>query len=318
VKVRSQQAINNKQSKAFTIVELLVVIVVIGILAAISIVSYTGIQNRARATVAQNDLRQAATQLELHNVTTGSYPQNLSDTDENRGVPASNGTTYQYRYNADGTYCLTATNGAQTYSIESTNPTPKQGACAGHGAGGNPAITNLVINPRPSTSYWFASSTSAGQVTFPTVNGTTVARSTKVGTAAYALYSNRTSSVSTAQTGDTYTALFTIRSSVNTTITFQVGYGSGTAVISSLNRSISLTANTPQTIRHTFTIPSGYDGQPIFNKFLWSSASPDQWFEVSNVMWVEGTYNGNYADGDSAGWIWNGSTNGSTSTGPAL
>ena len=40
----------------FTIVELLIVIVVIGILAAITIVAYSGIQSRAQQTKIQNDL----------------------------------------------------------------------------------------------------------------------------------------------------------------------------------------------------------------------------------------------------------------------
>lgn len=41
----------HRRSEAFTIVELLIVIVVIGILAAIVAVSYEGVQDRARATV---------------------------------------------------------------------------------------------------------------------------------------------------------------------------------------------------------------------------------------------------------------------------
>lgn len=45
------------QARGFTIVELLVVIVVIGILAAIAIVSYSGVQNRAYDTSVQSDLR---------------------------------------------------------------------------------------------------------------------------------------------------------------------------------------------------------------------------------------------------------------------
>ncbi|MDN5275377.1 MAG: Fimbrial protein [Candidatus Saccharibacteria bacterium] len=47
-------------SKGFTIVELLIVIVVIGILAAITIVAYNGIQNRAKAGAAQVAVSQAA------------------------------------------------------------------------------------------------------------------------------------------------------------------------------------------------------------------------------------------------------------------
>ncbi|HEY1085663.1 MAG TPA: type II secretion system protein [Candidatus Saccharimonadales bacterium] len=46
-----------KTISGFTIVELLIVIVVIAILAAMSIVAYNGIQNRANDTAVQNDLR---------------------------------------------------------------------------------------------------------------------------------------------------------------------------------------------------------------------------------------------------------------------
>ncbi len=49
-----------KKANAFTIVELLIVIVVIAILAAISIVAYTGIQNRANDTAVQSDIRNLA------------------------------------------------------------------------------------------------------------------------------------------------------------------------------------------------------------------------------------------------------------------
>jgi prepilin-type N-terminal cleavage/methylation domain-containing protein len=46
-----------KKTTGFTIVELLIVIVVIGILAAITVVAYSGVQNRASDTAIQTDLR---------------------------------------------------------------------------------------------------------------------------------------------------------------------------------------------------------------------------------------------------------------------
>lgn len=45
-----------KKQNGFTIVELLIVIVIIGILAAITAVAYNGIQERAKVSRANNDL----------------------------------------------------------------------------------------------------------------------------------------------------------------------------------------------------------------------------------------------------------------------
>ena len=64
----------NRHISGFTIVELLIVIVVIGILAAISIVAYNGIQDRANDTAIKNDLTQMAKKVSLYNAEEGSYP----------------------------------------------------------------------------------------------------------------------------------------------------------------------------------------------------------------------------------------------------
>lgn len=67
------QRFPKESSKGFTIVELLIVIVVIAILATISIVAYTGIQQRARDTQRKNDLAQIAKALQIYYVDSGNH-----------------------------------------------------------------------------------------------------------------------------------------------------------------------------------------------------------------------------------------------------
>lgn len=63
-----------RDSKGFTIVELLIVIVVIGILAALVLNSFRGVQERARDTERRTDINAQASQLELYYQDQGGYP----------------------------------------------------------------------------------------------------------------------------------------------------------------------------------------------------------------------------------------------------
>lgn len=72
----------NKLS-GFTIVELLIVIVVIAILASISIVSYNGIQNRAKASAAAATAKNVVVKAEMANTFKGAYPGVIADFNDN-------------------------------------------------------------------------------------------------------------------------------------------------------------------------------------------------------------------------------------------
>ena len=65
----------NKSRSGFTIVELLIVIVVIGILAAITIVAYNGIQNKANDSAVKSDLASIGKKFEIYKVENGVYPR---------------------------------------------------------------------------------------------------------------------------------------------------------------------------------------------------------------------------------------------------
>lgn len=71
----------------FTIVELIVVIVVIGILAGISVVAYNGIQRRSVATLLQNDLKNSTSVIDIQKARQGVYPTTIpSDVHPSQGV----------------------------------------------------------------------------------------------------------------------------------------------------------------------------------------------------------------------------------------
>lgn len=67
--------------KGFTIVELLVVIVVIGILAAITIVTYNGVQKKARAAIVQSDLSSNIKKIQIDKTRRNSnaFPTSLAE-----------------------------------------------------------------------------------------------------------------------------------------------------------------------------------------------------------------------------------------------
>lgn len=137
-RVLNRKTINEtmfRNSKSgFTIVELLVVIVVIGILAAISIVSYSGITNRAKVASIQSDLASASKQLKVFYVDNGVYPATISTncavsptTTTNLCFKPSMGndfTSTPYSRPTDQSFILTVTNGALVYHItEDSAPT---------------------------------------------------------------------------------------------------------------------------------------------------------------------------------------------------
>lgn len=162
------------KQKGFTIVELLIVIVIIGILAAITIVAYNGIQDRARVSAVNSALSQATKKIMVWRVSNSEqYPSLLSDA----GVNDTDNVSFQYTSDnsvSPGTYCLTATYNTITYYTSSSNSSPQQGVCSGYNllawnktkAGVTPPIPSAVVDTstyRTSTSSMRIGPNSTGQ-----------------------------------------------------------------------------------------------------------------------------------------------------------
>lgn len=103
-----------RNQKGFTIIELLVVIVIIGILVALALPNLFAAQARGRDSDRKNELKNLQQRLETHFNDNGVYPATLAgmspapSTDETQGPRADN-----YTYTPEPAGCTTACDGFQ-------------------------------------------------------------------------------------------------------------------------------------------------------------------------------------------------------------
>ena len=305
---------NYNSSPAFTIVELLIVIVVIAILAAITIVAYNGIQDRARASAASSALSNAVKKIKYWQAEqdTTLAPASLALA----GVSDTESTKYQYNFGqpAAADYCITVTiSGVKSYKTSTSNTDVVLGGCAGHGQGGVAAITNFSTSPH-ATAGWNSQTPSASTRTYVS-NGANDGGSTYQVTtgAAEILRISIPQAVGNVNVGDVIGISFDINAPAAITGQMEVGVN-GTFPKSSVF-SISTGWNR---IYGEVTIPPGSAGNLTLVQFVSiPTVSSGQVWKATRALITKGAHTSAYADGNTGDWIWNGTPPGSvTSTGP--
>lgn len=144
------------KERGFTIVELLIVIVVIGILAAITIVAYNGVQNRARLTNAQSTSQTVIKKSEAYNAENSTYPTTFS------ALTGAATTT---------SYYIAPTAMTQLTTVPSAAPASPSSILfytCGSGAGVKVGYWDYVANTAVSTGTTFTAGTVSGTCTLAT------------------------------------------------------------------------------------------------------------------------------------------------------
>ena len=99
-----------REEDGFSLIELLVVVIVIGILAAIAVPLYVHQRDQAVQASMRSDLRDTAVFMESYYADNATYPTSFSQLSSDLSTSPSTTITVETSGSTPGTYCLTARN----------------------------------------------------------------------------------------------------------------------------------------------------------------------------------------------------------------
>jgi len=301
--------------RGFTIVELLIVIVVIGILAAITIVAFNGVQNKAKAGAAQAAVSQANKKILTYAAENADqYPPSLTAA----GVTNIQGLEYSYNNSSSPrTYGVTATNGTWSFYISNTATQPTSGGYPGHSAGGIATITNLIANPSVEINTSSITGAAGGVVisrdTAQSFSGVASLRAVTDGTLSQSGTQHLT--LSGTYPAGTYKATIYVKGVAGVQL-YGVLRPSGSGGADVTTSPITMTGGWQRFELPAITVTSSTTTQ--FSLMVRTTGTTATTFWVDAAMLVEGSSVYVYKDGTSDNWAWNGAAHNSTSTGMYL
>lgn len=313
---------SKEPQKGFTIVELLIVVVVIAILAAITIVAYNGISDRAKESALASKTSTTAKLLATNAIQNGeTYPTYTGLA--SLGIKDDSDVSYRYTQTGGGSgYCLTVSSKGKHYNVSNANVTPLSGRCAAHAPA---TITNLSANPSMETALAGHGSTGAtstiGRATTGGLFGTGYVYASYTGSGSGGMYFGTTHAARADVTaGQTYTASIYTKTSVGATITPRLTwFNSGGVQLTSADGESVVTNNTEwKRVVVTGVAPATAVKVGVYYQSaasVWVNGSQQQ---VDGLMITQGTEIYPYADGTSPGWSWTGAAHATTSSGPSL
>jgi len=302
----------------FTIVEVLVVVMVIGILVAITTMSYVAVTNNAKQQTALTDAQTASSYILKYKANTGGYPANQADFDGLKTPNVQSTMTYAYDPNTNY-YCVMATMGTFTARVRGSSSKAEIGTCP------DTPVANLVENPSVATLTGYSGSSAydysaaAGNNVLMSnggYSGSTYVRRTFTGGGVGGIYYSTAAGGTKMSSASTYYSYSGwVRTSKATSIIVKVEFrDASTGTVLGVVTGTPTATNNSGWTRVTYSGGGPANARVGINFVSITPWNTGDYMDLDAVMFNAGAVY-QYGDGSLANWAWLGTADASASVG---